>query len=598
MAFGVRILPLKYGAYLSEFDPYWHFYVTEKIVNDGPLSVYGWVDTRTWYPFGRVVDASTPMGLPYAVATFYFLLRSVGAQMTLMDVAIFFPPAMAAVSSIAVYFLGKEVAGREAGLLAAVLLALNEAYISRTALGFLKHETVGVLAIVLVSLFFLKAVKAGADTRRMFGYAALAGLALAYLNISWGASFYVIGLLPLFVVVMVILRQYTTRLLLAYSITVGLGLLLMLPHPRSGPDVIQTSLVLPVLAGFVILAGAEVMSSFRTYRPKMLHLLVVAVVLAVGVGALSLTPAFAPVTGKFMAVLNPALRVGPEAAIVGSVAEHRVSTWATFYAQFGNSLFLGLVGIVFALKRRKEADVFILVAGLTAVYFSASFIRLTLIMAPMFAVLAGYGFSELAKPFAGLLKDQAAISRVKGAVRVMPKLGVVFVLVTVLILVPSFASAVNAADTPTTIASSSAPVRSFRGDWLEALKWIDENVPKGQPVVAWWDYGYWIAIGGNSTSVADNATLNTTQIAHIGQVLLSPEPVAVELAKKYFNAEYILIYVTTAPTQQGHVPWGFGDEGKWVFMADIAQGYHPEISRESVDVNGDQVPDADTLMGK
>ncbi|MFH1328324.1 MAG: STT3 domain-containing protein [Candidatus Bathyarchaeota archaeon] len=605
-AFAIRILPLRWGAFLSEFDSFWHFYVAERVVDYGFLSIFGWVDMRTWFPMGRIVDVTTPMGLPYTLATLYLLVKNLGFEVALLDVAIFFPPIMAAVACIVIYFLGKDIGGREVGLLSALFLAFNAAYISRTTLGFLKHETIGVLAIVLIMYLFLRAIDSRRSVEKGLFYSVLAGLAIAYLNISWGAFVYVLGVIPVFVIVMVMLRRYSSRLFMSYSIAMGLGLLLAVPFPRPGFEILTTVGVLPVIAGFIVLLIGELIRHLKTPQSKLI--LTIAILAGVTVGGLALaqTGAISPIAAKIITVLDPSQRSILAGPIVESVAEHRITTWAAFFVSFGSILFLAPLGFFFALKRRRGEDIFLIVFGMTALYFASSFVRLTLIMAPIFALLAAYAFVKITKPF--FEKDSKVIAHSRklkiSHLRSAPQLGIILILVLALILAPTFFRSVDNAYTPTTIASSSLPVRSYQGDWLETLAWIQDNGPQNSAILSWWDYGYWIAIGGNSTTIADNATLNTTQIANIGQILLSNETTAFNLSKQYYDTDYILIFVTTLPTNdirnwpQGHQPAGWGDEGKWFFMADIAQDTHPEISRVNVDKNQDNLPDEDTLLGK
>ncbi|WP_309491957.1 STT3 domain-containing protein [Candidatus Hecatella orcuttiae] len=601
LAFTVRILPLQWGAYLSEFDPYWHFYVSQHIVEEGLGWIFkpeGWRDFQTWYPFGRDVPSTTPMGLPLTAAAFFFLLKGFG--LSLLDVAIFLPPTMAAVTCVAIFFLGKEVGGRETGLLASLFLAFNNAYASRTVLGFFKHESVGILAIVSISLFFLKALDSSKPLSRSVFFAVLAGLALGYLNISWGAFYYMMTILPLFLFAAIIFREYSSRLFIAYYITLSLGILIALPFPRPGLGVIASLGGLAAVAGFlelVLYEGLRRVKSLKSgYLPTILSLVVVAV------GALILSQFMAGLPGKVLTVLDPSLRVATQSGVImESVAEHRLNTWASFYMQFGNLLILAPLGFYFAYRRKSPSDLYLILFGVTTLYAAASLIRLNLILAPAFSLLSAFGVVNLAKPAIAAIKkvELKPVKKVISAVN--PKLGLALLLILLATMAPTFYRTVETSEAPATIASSSVPIKEFRGDWLEALEWIRGNVPENTPIISWWDYGYWIALVGKHPSVADNATINVTQIAHIGQILLSEEAVALDLSREYFDTDYILIFVTTAPIgalQISHLPWGYGDEGKWVWMARIAQGTHPEISVENADRNGDGLPDEHTLLGK
>ncbi|MCX8176296.1 MAG: hypothetical protein N3E48_03580, partial [Candidatus Bathyarchaeota archaeon] len=133
IAFIVRILPLEWGAYLSEFDSFWHWYVADHIIKNGTSWIFNdsWIDDKTWFPWGRPVSSTTPMGLPLTAAALYIFIQSLGFNASLMDITIYFPPFMATLTVLALYFLGKEFGKKEVGLLAALFLALNSAYISR-----------------------------------------------------------------------------------------------------------------------------------------------------------------------------------------------------------------------------------------------------------------------------------------------------------------------------------------------------------------------------------------------------------------------------------------------------------------------------------
>lgn len=48
---------------------------------------------------------------------------------------------------------------------------------------------------------------------------------------------------------------------------------------------------------------------------------------------------------------------------------------------------------------------------------------------------------------------------------------------------------------------------SLTTTWFENAKWMQFNVPAGEPVVTWWDYGYWIQTLGNTTSLGDGGNV-------------------------------------------------------------------------------------------
>jgi len=148
---------------------------------------------------------------------------------------------------------------------------------------------------------------------------------------------------------------------------------------------------------------------------------------------------------------------------------------------------------------------------------------------------------------------------------------------------------------PTTITASSlsivpnTPVR----EWLDMLQYTS-NLPKSSTtvVVSWWDYGYWLTILGNVTTLADNATINTTQIQNIGFIFMANETQALKMLKLY-NAEYILVFVTF-DAYGGWQDGAGGDNGKWMWMARISGQAHDRFVQG--DTNGDGIVDIPNLI--
>ncbi|RLI35239.1 hypothetical protein DRO53_01665, partial [Candidatus Bathyarchaeota archaeon] len=65
-AFLLRILPAKWGIYLSGLESYWHYYVAKHMVEQGYSWIFqpqGWIDKLSWYPEGRDVAATTFLGV-------------------------------------------------------------------------------------------------------------------------------------------------------------------------------------------------------------------------------------------------------------------------------------------------------------------------------------------------------------------------------------------------------------------------------------------------------------------------------------------------------------------------------------------------------
>jgi len=119
---------------------------------------------------------------------------------------------MATLTVLIIYFVGKDIGGKEVGIFSALFLALNPPYISRTSLGFYDDECVGIFGILLFIFFFLRSIDPEKSEKSSYIYSVAGGLALGYLFASWGAARYPLGITLIFVLIMILLRRYSTKL--------------------------------------------------------------------------------------------------------------------------------------------------------------------------------------------------------------------------------------------------------------------------------------------------------------------------------------------------------------------------------------------------
>jgi dolichyl-diphosphooligosaccharide--protein glycosyltransferase len=556
---------MEWGATLSEFDPFFQYQQTQYVVDHGFASWFSWHITNEWYPAGRNVATSSFPGVAFSGAVTYYLARALGLNVSVMDVTIAFPVLAAAATCIVIFFLGREVGGNGVGLLAAFFLAISPAYIARTGLGFYDDETIGIMGILLVFLFYLKAMKNEGKLSTTILYAIAGGLSLGWVFISWGASRYPIALLALFTFFLLFTKWSTPRTILSYSILIAIGLGLAIMVPKLGLGFLkefESVAALGVLLLLVINESSKRLTG-RISRPTLLGISVAALgvggILLWQLGIVNLSPT------KFMSVINPFIR--SDIPLIESVQEHRPATWASFYYQFGQLVFLAPLGIVFALRKLTYQKLFAVVFAVTMLYFSASLIRLTTVLAPAFAILGALATVEIVKTFSNISVLQNVSRRRQ---RLTPRLGrgfSAFLILTIfaISLVP-FGRSVDSAYTPTTLAASSIPSRQQIGDWMQALQWMKNSLPENTVIASWWDYGYWISVMGDQISLADNGTINMTQIEQIGKLFMSTENDSLPILDSY-NASYVLVFTTINQAQSGN--YLFGDEVKWRWMAKI-----------------------------
>jgi dolichyl-diphosphooligosaccharide--protein glycosyltransferase len=288
-------------------------------------------------------------------------------------------------------------------------------------------------------------------------------------------------------------------------------------------------------------------------------------------------------------VLDPFIRAS--APLIESVAEHRISAWGNIYFDLGFSILFFLVGLYFTLRNPTNRNIFLLIFGATSLYFAASMVRLLVIFAPAFSLLAALGILGILKPFYTLLREapQIAIKSKRRLARVSKEYSGIAIFLVFILLVTNLAFSPQSggmprvygqAYSPITISAASLPIGgslpSPAEEWLNMLSWTQDNLQSTTVVCSWWDYGYWLSILGNVTTLADNATINTTQIENIGYIFMAPEDKAMQMLESY-DAKYILVFITLqlaqSTTEQGGyvVQFSrFGDEAKWSWMARIS----------------------------
>ncbi|MEM2937080.1 MAG: STT3 domain-containing protein, partial [Candidatus Bathyarchaeia archaeon] len=320
IAFTIRIFPMKWeidpttgksNLLLSEFDPYFQYRFTEYIVKNGFIAwawPSQWIDYQRWYPQGMNVAKAAFPGLPLTAAFLYKIISALGVGIDLMSFCALFPAIMGMLASLAMYFLGKDVGGKPVGLLAALFLALHPSYIQRTSVGFFDDETIGIFAIILFAFLFLRAIEENRQTGSTVKYAIASGAVLGYFCSGWGAAYYPIGVTVLFTFILVVIKRYTRQLLLAYSLTFGLGLFIAINVPKLSPTYLVTSAILPVAGVFGLLCLAEVLKAITTQKWKTILVIAFLTLVLGGFAVLSQAGYMKDIAGKFISVINPFTR--------------------------------------------------------------------------------------------------------------------------------------------------------------------------------------------------------------------------------------------------------------------------------------------------
>ena len=286
-----------------------------------------------------------------------------------------------------------------------------------------------------------------------------------------------------------------------------------------------------------------------------------------------------PIANKFIRTLFPTL--AESLPLIESVAENLTSSWATLFYNIYIMVFLLPLGFYFCIRKPNEKTVFLLLMGLTGVYFGGSMVRLALIITPAAAVVAGYTLDEVIRPFALINQDRFTISRRKRRAakqigRDLISVAYVFVAIT-LMLTAIFG--VRMAYRQYYFNHELTPQLQQQGggtflahDYQETFDFMRLNIApyslgeKPPLIMSWWDYGYQIRTLGNCTTLVDNGTINNTQIGVVGAMLIHNETSSIKIMKRY-GVDYVLVL------SPGIIGSSINDMSKSHWMMKISEEY-------------------------
>ena len=584
----IRAYAAKYGFYLNEFDPYYDYYAAQHIVtlaqqqglysalfanpaNCGPAvytachnmqGYFFWHDVTTWFPVGRNVAQTSQGGLQLAGALTYLLVHDVfGVQITLYDWLVILPVLLGSITAIMFYFLVRKIAGDAAGLFAALIFAVSPPLIERGNLGWFKSEPLAILLFVTASYLMLTVFDKERAVRSRILRSLLGGLLIGYANTAWGGGDYFSAAFGLIFVLVPFLGLDLSGFTPAIITFTASTLFMSAIFPRPGVGIVTNPVGLVLIGGtlFVVVAQwAKTWVKPTEYRSTLVKFLFGFAIAGLALLSFGLVGGL---TLRYISAIAPWARSGNP--LVESVAEHFVPTGADYFTAYAIILSFGMAGALVAFRRRGIPMIYALVFGLTGLYFSAAFSRLLVYSSISLGLLGGIGFAELAyaivKPSSTQLvkkKQQAVSSR--------NEMKVVFsVAVIALIVLPAGSYWIpnpiqcsstgqlfcnnSPADTGVSVVNGATVYsRNAFSDWIQTLQWVNQNTPTNAVIISWWDYGYWFTVMGNRTTLVDNATLNSTRIQQVGDLLMANSTQAAAMARTMGGGRptYVAIFIT------------------------------------------------------
>uniref|UniRef100_H3BAG6 Dolichyl-diphosphooligosaccharide--protein glycosyltransferase subunit STT3A n=1 Tax=Latimeria chalumnae TaxID=7897 RepID=H3BAG6_LATCH len=495
-------------------------------------------------------------GLMITSAALYHILHFFHVTIDIRNVCVFLAPLFSSFTTIVTYHLTKELKDAGAGLLAAAMIAVVPGYISRSVAGSYDNEGIAIFCMLLTYYLWIKAVKTGSVY-----WSAMCALAYFYMVSSWGGYVFLINLIPLHVLVLMLTGRFSHRIYVAYCTVYCLGTILSMQISFVGFQPVQSS---EHMAAFGVFGLCQI-HAFVDYlrsklNPQQFEVLFKSVISLVGFIILSvgtvlmLTVFITPAKMAFSSLLLMYYVPGNHHLVV-LVMERPLTTWLINNISIQLYLLLNFplfptVGLYYCFNNLSDARIFIIMYGVTSMYFSAVMVRLMLVLAPVMCILSGIGVSQvlatymknldISRPDKKSKKQQDSTYPIKNEVASGMILVMAFFLITYTFHSTWVTSEAYSSPSIVLSARGGDGSRIIFDDFREAYYWLRHNTPEDAKVMSWWDYGYQITAMANRTILVDNNTWNNTHISRVGQAMASTEEKAYEIMRE-LDVSYVLV---------------------------------------------------------
>jgi len=578
----------------TAFDPFYHMRLVDNLVQNFPHRIL--IDPYSYYPYGVPVTWA-PFFDWFLAGIIWLIGLGSPTQHTVDIIGVYFPAVLGALTVIPVYFIGKALFNRWAGVIAAGLVGISPGeFLNRSILGFTDHHVAEVFLTTLTILFLILAVNNARQKGLVFNhlkqrdwatitrplvYSLLAGVFLGIFILTWAGAPLFIFIIFIYFVIQFIIDHWRGKsvdyLVIVGTLSFFIASVISLPFLPSFllTPVHLVSLPVAILTP-LILAGISRLLASRRIKPAGYPLTLA----GLGLGGLAIFYIIRPSLFKLLleqlgSIFIP--HIGRETVLEmqsilfpGGNFSILVA-WGNFTTGFFLS-FISLGILIYLVIKRGEPDKTLLVVwSLIILAATLGQRRFAYYLAVNVALLTGYlswlilefaGFKKLAARPVGsgqTVKKKDRQSKKTGretgltANRVYMGLGLIAVFF--LSFFPNISPAKNIAS-QVLFAPSDA--------WYETLSWLKDNTPDpfGNPdfyyefyeppppgegyqypetaygVMAWWDYGHWITRIARRPPNATPAVWGSCTIFFGAQDEASASKVMDELGIRYVIVDY------------------------------------------------------------
>lgn len=482
IALAFRITTLRFDNLLLGGDPWYHYKIAKILLETGEYPMW---EYYTRYPYGEPVIA--PPGFYYLPVMLYKLAALTG--ISFFRVFQLLPAIIGVLSIIPFYLLIKELFNRKTGLIAALLLAISPAGITRALAGYYRGEVFLVFTMLFALYLFVMSL------RKKLYFSVLAGVFLFLGGLFWNGWPFALGVLSAVAGLTAIFNYLKNlplgKLAMSYGIASALGLSLIYIVRETfykyeagikeiGPVILGFKLVVAFLLLLVLLEGLRtVMAKNRNARVFFLSVSFLVLLLYTYKSGY-----IKPLEGYYQYLENVrgiALTEVPTHIWRLGISEQRSVTLPYLSQVYSILLILAPIGLLLTLKKGlSQRSAFALAFTFSTVPLLVFQIRFAFIAAPALCLLSALPLDKALRR-CGFKGNSKRV-----------------ILLTAVILM-LFSVNLHAANR---YVSEARPFVSQ--DLYEALDWMSENTPEDSIVLAWWDYS------GPIAAIADRRVVTHT----------------------------------------------------------------------------------------
>lgn len=389
---------------LSGPDPYYNLRLVNETVRTGHFPYYSANDPLLAYPFGK--SGGRPPLLSMSAIGFSYLLSPFMSEMNAVGYSMAFVPALfGALLVFPVYFIGKILFGRKAGLLAAFLIAIIPIEVSSghgSAFALFDHDSLNLLLFFVTFLFMLLSIKEK-DRMRSILYALLGGVSLGALSMVWVDAMFLYTVIAIYVVVQlffdIFMKKIEERFVLNMFILLITGVLVSLPVTAARGEVLSLPLYLAV--GVFLFGGLCVVFK-RRQIPWIISIPSIGIIAGVGLIVLYIVyhlPSSPPILGPLSTLASYIPFIG--SGIYGTkvsltIAEAGTYNMSRTVMSFGPAVYwlawAGFVLLIYMYYKEKWRKDYLFILALFVIdsYLVTTAGRFLNDMVPVIAILSGW----------------------------------------------------------------------------------------------------------------------------------------------------------------------------------------------------------------